>query len=508
MTKYLVTCAVNFDGRGDWTHCRDILQFMQTHDALSGITLIPFIAISYREHPSYESIFAELVALCFPDFFWGTKEDFQSSNVRSNALKKLLPQIDQVIIVSNDNFVYERFFLRNYDYYLKPDVLIKFISEHEGGSIAVGGYGALRELTPTDNIMIRSMGLDDFCYGINVKKSDPMNKITAWDVIQTHDAAFVADLLRTTQTESLPEFLANHLFIPAYFNSISHFSSFIGFLATNAFIPKQDIAMYLSSQFLSGINLGIKDLEGNKIIVRALNIASNAVTGIKQFVLIEPGKKPSVYPLARQGRTIRFYLGYHLSDPSFAAAFNSTNFLVGVSGDNTFQKAVAEEVFPFYCSTNIHLKRATLPAIGRIAQLEELDIPQSVREDYRYFFNDANFWGRLISHNERGVFDNINLPEMIEYWPLVANYIKTHCNLQTRLLQIILEKPDASIEQKPVRMDGQVLTYDLDGKPKLVSKEAPLDKTSLPSPPSRYEFMPASTPNDDDKEVNVKSCGL
>lgn len=174
----------------------------------------------------------------------------------------------------------------------------------------------------------------------------------------------------------------------------------------------------------------------------------NRDTTIKQIELYnEKDKSTHIYPLNPQGnRHLRIITEIFLTTPSFNALFSCASFMAGVSGDNTFELAVAHKKLPFYWSTNSGLKRGTIEGLQQIIEdhSDEMTIAEETKKDLLTFFNYENlenftnyhwrYLNPLVSQ-----FKNINLFSMAEAWHKIAEYITKNYNFLDRLQGVFLE---------------------------------------------------------------------
>lgn len=255
---------------------------------------------------------------------------------------------------------------------------------------------------------------------------------------------FKRALLSNTQSINISSFNHTNLLYPAYFNHHENLIRFLYFLGINQKMRagKKNIAIYLS---------------GGHIDVSKLQLTESYAgyadqTDIKQIELIgsDENALPFILVINPLGdRTVRIFYGFHLEDPLYDAVYQQAS-IVGVSGDNTFEKAISNKVLPFYSSTNAIMKKSTLIALAKIIQDEIHFLPEGVKKDFvvyfKEFFHFIDRWDHGEAHRrfQKAIplFIKIDLDEMTRHWPQIASYLFENYNFYNRLETVIFDGVD------------------------------------------------------------------
>ncbi len=416
MPRYVVFCNVHHDGVGDFSHFEDIMIALLANPAFNDVEFIPIVYFDDAgKESNYVRIGEKMKSFGIPFFYGKTSEHAHFSS--DEVVQKLLNEADQAIIISYGkvpNF---------YKPFLKKDIPVKFIYEHENW-----GNGT------------RSLGLSRSCYGIKIKDVPQIQPLEAWSIIEKNDPEFAAQLLKCTHSPDFKTFNNTHIVIPAYFNNDWSFISLLDLLGINTFFPKdKNIVIYHSGTDFRN------SLQSNNRRIQAANLNSLFEKScIKNIEVINPQNNPSSIIIngnQQQSQTIKILTGFYISDPALNALYHLST-MAGVSGDNSFERCISMDILPYYWSTNGHNKRATLDRLKEITQLDELNISPEARKSFAIFFDIHEY----LSHQDElhddtnpDNFTHINILKMIEDWPIVTDYLKKNMNFYDKLESIVLE---------------------------------------------------------------------
>ncbi|MFA6303667.1 MAG: hypothetical protein WC627_11140 [Legionella sp.] len=428
MPKYVLFNTINNDGIGDFTHMEDILMALRGNPQYSDVEFLLIVCFVERESRSgYDHIHNKLKALGVP-FYFGNKEDHHRFST-DKALQNSLSTADQAIIISFDD-IYVL-----YDQYIRPEVPLKFIGDHERCGTPDFIFPILqngRDWGAT--YKSRHLGLSKKNQGIKIKPNPYASTDKAWSIIQEHDPQFITELLASSHSSDLKNFEDKHYIMPAYYNLKNGFYAFLRIIAISEYLSKdKDIVIYHS-----GFNLSNDDSFANDI----QTIFKNSAFG--QIEIISQGDSSMlVHANQQSSKTLRILTGFYVKDLSYNALYRLAKF-VGASGDNTFEHCISMDVLPFYCSTNTIFKLQTLISLQEITQLQKLSLSAEERTAYRYFFDKNGYIifnediDTLIKNiDER--FSKVDFSKLITSWPKVTAYLKEHKNFYQRLEAIILE---------------------------------------------------------------------
>lgn len=429
MPKYAIFNTINNDGSGDYTHMEDILRALKDNPLFSDVEFILIVCfIGDNSQSNYQRIHNKLKALGIP-FYFGNKEDHLRFSA-DETLQKSLSEAIQAIIISYDS-IYEL-----YDKYIRTEVPLKFIGDHD----RLGAPDFIYELLRNGRDWLatyksRHLGLSEKHHGIKISANPFASSEEAWRIIQKLDPEFVTQLLTYTHSSDIKNFDDKQHIIPAYFNITSGFYAFLRTIAISNYFSK-DIVIYHSGFKLDNV------INNGSFAIAIQKIFKDSSLG--HIELIRPGKATMLVCANQQhSKTLRIITGFHLQDTSYKALYRLTKF-AGVSGDNTLEHSISMDVLPFYCSTNVMFKGQTLISLIEITQLPELPLSQEDRTAYRYFFNHNNYV--LVKDNIDQIikdidqqFAKVDFPKIIESWPKVSAYLKKHKNFYNKLESIILE---------------------------------------------------------------------
>jgi hypothetical protein len=429
---------VNVDGIGDFSHLLDIYNELKSHPRFREFEFIPVICCQ-REQIS--RIQLKLSAVQASNYFVGTEADYHDQF--KQQLQQVFDRCQQIIQIS-----YASSFISCSEYRINPDVLLKFIGEHENQSVR---YLPLPfDAFHASYIKNISMGLGEGHWGVKIKNLTPIdigverNELFADMSMTESEIKFKRALLSNTQSIDISSFNHTNLLYPAYFNHHENLIRFLYFLGINQKMRagKKNIAIYLS---------------GGHIDVSKLQLTESYAgyadqTDIKQIELIGSNENalPFILVINPLGdRTVRIFYGFHLEDPLYDAVYQQAS-IVGVSGDNTFEKAISNKVLPFYCSTNAIMKKSTLIALAKIIQDQIHFLPEGVKKDFviyfKEFFHFIHGWGQgeALRRFQKTIplFMKLDLDAMTRHWPQIASYLFENYNFYNRLEKVIFDGVD------------------------------------------------------------------
>lgn len=414
---------VNADGTGDYSHLEDIYHALIENPNLRDYEFIPVISVAPVQ---YEKIKNRLSQLRVKKFFIAADTENLYEN---HDLQGCLRQADQVVLVSHANLPE----MAQYRKHFNPRAQLKFIGEHEGSQYCIQRLEA-------EGWSNRSLGLAPNRYGLKLTREERLDLPHSLEIIaEEKENPFLAALLQHSRSDTLTSFAQRNELIPAYFNQHG-FEGFLLFLALNPELsPGKDISIYLSGNYVLDPNFDFpKTMQVNRVEV------------------VRPDGRIEVIYSANHSRNqvIRIFQGFNLSDKAYRAIYQQAPY-AGVSGDNTFEKALSNLVFPFYHSTNFAMKRPSLLALATIVQ--HLPLTPKLISDYQFYFRYINlFSNTFVSGRSKLRADavdrfglqmnqRLDFPAMIKAWPVVANYLHENHNFYSHLEEVILENANRGL---------------------------------------------------------------
>ena len=433
MNKIILLNHINSDGIGDFYHFLDIYKALTTLEKSRDFEFISVICC--KDPLVIPRIENEFTKVNRGKFFIGVVTDFEY-----DPLKPLL-QAEFNLAVQIIQVSYHVPFIFKSHYQIPESSVLKLIGEHECGGKNVEDIHPFGEFS--NKCQIRSMGLSKKHFGIKIKKHfalvpKPRDELFEEINLTESELLFKHALLTYTSSVGIADFNRNNYLYPAYFNINLNLVRFLLLLSMHVSKQSQpkDIAIYLSGQ-----NLQLKELRSF-----SFDIAQFSKLPIKKIMFIEANGQCSERVLNKNDKKIiRIFHGFYLEDELYQAIYKQAP-MVGISGDNTFEQAISLGVLPFYCSTNAVMKNPTLLALAQIIRDKMNFLPLKIREDYFCYFNNffwfINFYNtakgtQLKFEQCREAFANLDLEEMMQYWPQVAAYLFEHHNFYSNLEEIV-----------------------------------------------------------------------
>jgi hypothetical protein len=434
MPRYIVFVTVKSDGVGDFTHFEDIIRALTNNHRFDDVNFFLVVHIENRgSRSNFDSLYANLLKRTLAlghQFSFGVKDQHLeaidiASKYEDDQLGQALREATQAIIISYDKV------FSLYEPYLKRNILIKYISEHDSH---VNRHDIF--VLPDDmckyprEFMIRGMGLASTpkSHGIKVKEIPRLSTDAAFQVIQTHDPLFLAQALACTKTENHTALKRDNIIIPAYFTEDFSFAYFISILVNNATIHQEkNIIIYHSGTDFNEI---YKTRYGSLVesVLTKLPIANIEV--------FEPGNETPTMQFQGSDQAsinIKIFTGFYISNSSYQALYQIAPF-AGVSGDNSFELAVSTKTLPFYWSTNAPFKEKLFDALKAISNMNALPLTRKTRDSFGLFFSLCK-----TTNEELEQYKEIDFQEIILAWPLIAHYIKSYHNFYDKLEAIVCE---------------------------------------------------------------------
>lgn len=439
MPKAVFFCEVNIDGSGDFEHLYTILAALKKMPALDNFEMYAVVEGGGR---FVKDIKKKLSSLKLSQYFINE----YTHNFDNKDLLQHVQTADQVFIIS---MAYgSRIRLEDIKQHVSPKALIKYIGEHEGFYDGAPDY-----------LLVYPMGLSKGTLGLKLNKESNM-LAEPLETLSEHDPIFGKKLLESSNCGSIQEYKKSHLFVPAYFQSATTFVNFLVLFITNKKLPDRDITIYLSGKLNHDINEALSSLskcewykskEHNVKIINLIRKGRVSATehtedSAASFSMNNPGGT----------RTITIMEGFRLSEEGFDAALEAASFMIGSSGDNTFEKTISKRKLPFYWSTNwCNWKIKTLVALYDIVlkKIDTLSIDEQTRNDLIRYFNPENL--QSVAYNGKfREFENIDLIKLAQVWPTIAEELIANHNFYDRLYSVFTDKLDLKLLATPERQSS------------------------------------------------------
>jgi hypothetical protein len=452
MSRYILFNTINDDGIGDFIHFEEIVRALQNMPMLGETTLIAIVYFSPKgSDANYEKVLARLESLNITYYFG---KDAEHAEFRSDrTLLHHLSHATQAFVISYDTVFYD------YCDDLKQGIPIKFIGEHDrvlSDPRMIHHYNYSMSLS-------KKLPFDAVGQGIKLMDKPKVSSQIAFDVIKRHDKKFTNHLLHCTKASDFENFKRRYALMPAYFNRAWSLIDFLRLFSINQSYEKQrDLVVYHSGcdlrPFLKPLQVNhpyfwgwIKTTKRNPNVDEIKPLFQDGF--IHQLQIFFPESyEPLIIegnPLATQ--KIVLFSGFNISDCAYEAMFQLAN-IAGVSGDNTFERCISMNVFPFYRSTNHASKARTFLGLQDILLSLESSLPKKVLDDYLIFFNyHAMTLGAYSYGFQDECYAHLDIKSMIAFWNIVTDHLKEHYNFYHRLSSIV----QTHLPEKHTHQDNQ-----------------------------------------------------
>ncbi len=440
MPIYVILNTVKSDGVGDFSHFEDIINAINVNKVFDDVEFLLLVLFQENEkRPFNGRLYRNLLERTKKlghQYVFGTEQEHLNLIASFNNAHEIYCNLNissQVIIISYDKL------FDLYEPYFKKDVVIKYISEHDA---IINRQKSL--IYPVTNskyqreFLIRGMGLSLNANGIKVKNIPAVTFDEAVSIIQENDPDLLDFMVNCTQAADLDELLRDNIIIPAYFNYDYKFAYFIALISQNVTIHHgKNIIIYHSGSNFNNVTQELRQAYHIQYIFE--NFAKCRVQ-----IFSPNDDTPTLEYQSIDSTTlnVRVFSGFAVSNSSYRALYRLAP-LAGVSGDNTFELAVATETLPVYWSTNSSFKEETFAGLQTILLNNNFIADQEVIEAYILFFRLCAEAGDDIEQFRLIDFNNLR-----EFWPIIAKHIKMQCNFYNKIEEIVFEKmPNDSLPE-------------------------------------------------------------
>lgn len=455
----LYTCEA--DGIGDLEHLFGIYEALKKTNGALEYDFIPVVHSDISKGENYLKKLAHKLKLLNRDnFFLITSREKDLAP----ELKAHIKSAEQVIFISND--CHKERLIECLD---QDKVITKHILEHEQHNWVQCGSHTLGERECHVD-----MGLAADCYGIKIEDIQPESTEMALSKIQVLDPNFSSVLLNVTKTNNFKELNNRNLIIPAYYANNAEgsyaLSGLLYLLGINTSLPKnKDILVYLSTGNTELLPRLLKEVIDNKDSGFFKNSNYN------QVEIYQKDKEPLVIRGNPDGDKILKLLAHYWIDTAVYNQLYHCAYMVGASGDNTFEKAVSYRCLPHYISSSYWRKRDTLASLINIIYEANLPISDKIKNDLGLFFEAVYTKDRYAVTYEPNLKDfekyrTVNIPEMTLAWKHVAAYLKSNFNYYNKIEIILNAKSNREcITQKNHILHSKIYKKTLKSSPSLLS---------------------------------------
>ncbi|STX41992.1 Uncharacterised protein [Legionella donaldsonii] len=481
---------IHYDGIGDFSHLLDIMEALMPLAATLGIKIVPLvICLTERKQTVIDKIAERCPGLTPFIFTADTRnprelpalfEEFVGNTMKlQNRLRRALSifQIATATTKEQKDLLLQ---------FCRPGIPVVNISEQCGLRTAAQ-FSPISSIDERDraipnlkNINDRWMGLEKrtYCYGVKIKAPHSMSQADAIQTLENTD--FMRALLGHTDSQEVPseetitEFLRNNQLIPAYLQSKISIIKFIFFCLEQPTLARQgDITFYINNYDnlftptcnewqpaekvdASGVRLPlikIKQEDAKLPPFESFLIAAPDYPKLKNlcfpnlknlgFTSIEinlNGNRRTIVLNSDEQtpkRTIRILTDFKLNDHDYDYLFHIANSVVGVSGDNTLEKALSHEKLPVLQSENKYPFEVSMRVLGQLAHDYLPDVSAAVQEDLERFFGRKNM--RLDQPSHWSELLAVDIPTLLTHWQRATPELRVKNNLYTHLDHIFYE---------------------------------------------------------------------
>lgn len=412
------------DGIGDFSHFVDIYLYLIRHLNRDIFQLIPVICCVTDNYQSdqenrFNRFHRKLQELKIPFYFYANSLAFTRVFMEDPLL---IQYVAQASLILNISAVPDRELIQLVRH-ASPKTPLTYLGEHESPYNCLGW-------------LYRSMGLSPNCYGLKIDSKIKVSPDTAFKKIIVENNVFAKILNQLTRNASITELKQNNLLALAYFQAgaMTDFNLFLLLLAVNSKIPaNKNIILYLSSPQINELVSSCQSPSFSNTLNQ---------TSIKAIEWIDESNSVMHTPINALGtRVVRVIYGAMLSSNAYEALYDCVD-IAAVSGDNTFEKAISHQVLPFYRSYNYNRKAPTLDNLARIIKCKVPGLSKKSRNDFSTFFEVVFPFEEVLMDDKKlckisdkytTMFKQIDLPNMIEVWPIIAAYLAKHHNFYRSL---------------------------------------------------------------------------
>lgn len=433
MPKYVILNTIKYGSVGDFSHFEDIVNAIKNNQKFKNVELLLLVLLETTESGFYDELayknFSDRISALGCKSVFGTlsshREKITELNKDSDEYH-ILTTASQVLIISYDKLfdLYEPFFNKS--------AKIKYISEHDSeiNKSKTLNYPNVNKKHSRE-FLIRGMGLSQYCNGIKVSNLPDLSKEEAKNIIIKSNPELFNSMVKASAAKDLDELLSDNIIIPAYFNYNHVFANFISLISRNKTIHQEkNVIIYHSGTNFNNIGQDlldehiVKDILKNNLKCKVMVYSKNSDTPTLEY--------------NGQGTTnliIRVFSGFDISDSAYQALYKLSS-MAGVSGDNTFELAVATKTLPIYWSSNAGVKKQTFK--GLLTILNNINhvcaIPDDVIHSFELFFKSC-----AIKSDDIKEFESVNFMELRDFWPVIADHIRINHNFYDKLESIICE---------------------------------------------------------------------
>ncbi|HHF7349307.1 TPA: hypothetical protein ACPSKE_002511 [Legionella feeleii] len=474
---------IHYDGIGDFSHLLDIMEALMPLAARLGIKIVPLvICLNERKQTVIDKI-AERCPGLKPFIFTAADTinraelpalfaEFVGNNIKlQNKLRRAL----SIFQISTATTKEQKDLLLKF---CSPGIPVVNISEQCGlrTSAEFSPMSSIDErdrATPNlKNINDRWMGLEKqtYCYGVKIKAPLSMSKADAIQTLENTD--FKRALLghedsEAPSEEAITEFLRSNQLIPAYFQSKESIFKFLFFCLEQPTLTGQgDVTFYINNyenlftsrgkpwQSQEASTLIDMQEEGARLpnfelfliaapyFPKLKNLCFSTLKdlGFTSLEINLNGNRRTIVlnsdELAPR-RAIRILTDFKLNDHDYDHLFHIANSVVGVSGDNTLEKAISHEKLPVLQSENKYPFEVGMRTLGQLAQDYLPDVSAAVQEDLERFFGRKNM--RLDQPSHWSELLAVDIPTLLTHWQRAIPELRVKNNLYTHLDHIFYE---------------------------------------------------------------------
>ncbi|KTD37474.1 hypothetical protein Lnau_0664 [Legionella nautarum] len=482
MTTIILVNYIHYDGIGDFQHWLDITKKIHPLALESGIKIVPLILCLanleeiVKERLNNLNMDLKPFIFTMPKTFPRLEElnqqfsEFVTSNVElQNDLENALT----IIQVSSATTKYQKETLLRYCY---PGIPIVNIAEHSGLRTPAAFSPIPLDFDKRDkpgierNITDRWMGLPKspesiFDYGIklesplSISKEETLLSFTNQDYVRTLLKKESGELI---EKRELTDFMNGTQIIPAYLQDEPSIMKFILYCIEHEKNSDKDMLFHINISPLFDPRLryahdieeldkysfsATRMIEDKEVLVPKLesmliangfqnygfdNMEINLEVNVNGAIrTIHFGSSPTAK------KTVRILSGFYLEDGDYNKLYHIADSIVGISGDNTFEKALSHNKLPFLQSDNKYTFEPAMRALYEISLASLPDASSQLKHDLSNYFLNNNM--RLDNETRREEILKTNWTEMQAALVVVGEYLQTKYNFYNHLQSIFYE---------------------------------------------------------------------
>lgn len=515
MPSIILFNYVHYDGIGDFQHLRDLTKEIHPLALEAGIEVVPLILCSAKHKELVKKQLDDLNLHLKPFIFTMDKrspsveelnQKFAYFVANDIELQHSLNDALTIFQISTAATKYQKDTLLAHCY---PNIPIVNIPEHSGLRTVASYSDFPRDfdqeyyLSGKKNINDRWLGLPESLesplkYGIKLQPPLDLSKEEA--LLTFTDQNYVHTLLKKEGTEpieqnELTEFLNRTQIIPAYLQDYESIVKFILYCIEHEKNSDKEMLFHIHNfnEFFNSrlrceasvkelrsecYSFPTMDIRGKNVALPRLENALLTDDGFQKYnfddiainieLNVNGDTRTITYGSAPTKKTVRILTGFYLEDEDYNKLYHLADSIVGISGDNTLEKALSHNKLPFLQSLNKFTFESAMRALYAISIDCLPEASPQLKQYLSHYFLSKNM--RLDCTERREELLQVDWNELHTAWATISDSLRKNYNFYNHLKNIFYE---ALLHASAEKGDIELL--------KLIYKNAPEINVFLPN---------------------------